>query len=81
MVSGQIIGLDRLGLFYGDGTLFTDFNAAFASETLFSIHWFGFTVFHFEDLHRANIHTLFATDTFLFVHNGIKRHFVTSPFM
>jgi hypothetical protein len=63
-----------LGLFYRDGTLFAYFDAAFTTETFFSIHGNGFTVLHLKYLDRANVYALFTSYTFFLVNCGRKGH-------
>jgi hypothetical protein len=74
----RICMTDGLSLFDNDGVFFTDFNAALASEAFFCIDRFGFAVFHLENFYRTNINAFFATDAFLFVHNGVKSHYHAS---
>jgi len=73
---GQFYRLDRLSLFDSDGAFFTNFNTAFAAKALIRIDRFGFAVYQFEYFDRTNVYALFTTDTFVFVHDGIKSHFI-----
>jgi len=62
------------GLFDFDGAFRADLDAALATEALFSIHRYGFSVLHFEDLDRADVHALFAASAFFLIDGGIKSH-------
>jgi hypothetical protein len=78
---GQLSRLGRLSFFDRYGAFFTNFNAAFTAEAFVCVNGFALAVLHFEDFNRANIDTLFATGTFVFIHDGVKSHFITPPFI
>jgi hypothetical protein len=63
-----------LGLFDGDGASFANFHAAIAAETFFGVDRIGLAIFHFVNVNRTYVHTLFATDAFVSVNNGIECH-------
>lgn len=79
--AGAKYEINRLDLFDGDCACFANFNATFTAKTLLGVYRFGFTIDHFKNFYRTNIHTLFTTYAFFFVHNGIESHFDTSPFI
>jgi hypothetical protein len=70
-----------LGFLHGYRTRLTDFNAALAAETFVRIDRNRLSVLHFKNFNRAHFDTFFAALAFLVVHNGIKSHFSTPPFL
>jgi hypothetical protein len=70
-----------LRLFDSNGAFFANLNATVAAETLFGIDGYGFRVLQFKHFNRTHIHTFSAAYAFFFVHNGIKSHSDTPPFI
>jgi hypothetical protein len=68
----------ELNLFYGDGALFTNFDTALATQTLFAVDDCGFTILHLEHFDRTDINALLAARAFVFIHNRIKSHWIIS---
>jgi len=68
-------GQTGLGFFYDNSAFFTDLDTAFAAKAFIRIDGYGFVVFHFKNLNRANIYAFFAACAFFFVYDNIKSHY------
>lgn len=64
----------QLRFFNGDGVVFTDFDAGFASETFFLVDGNGFFILQFVHFNGADIDTFATTNTLLGIDSYVIRH-------
>jgi hypothetical protein len=68
--------LKILGFFYDDCVFFTNFDATFTTQTLFSVNGLGFVVLHLEDIYGTDFNTFLTPLTFFLVDFYLVSHLV-----
>jgi hypothetical protein len=68
----------ELDFFDRDGVLLANFDAAFASEAFFLVHWVCLTVDQFINIHGTYIDTFAITNTLVFVNRYFPHFFPPS---